>query len=215
MSFTRIPDKIIDELRLNPYQFQILSIIIRKTDGWCKVEDGISLSQFESLVSFKKPKIISTLKDLIKMNLIQKRKQFNANGGNSYSSYKVSDTLVTENYKGSKSELQGGVCEDYTQKKPITKENITLSEFDDFLSQLKKASTYKTKVTKTKGADKLFNAIKDKEKLFYDYIKHQLDKQEFSVRITAFMEDYNTVYSSSSKVNQDKPMTDEEKWGGQ
>ena len=57
-SFTRIPNNVIDESLLNPYQFQLFSIIVRKTDGWCKVEDGISLSQFEKLVSFKKNKIV-------------------------------------------------------------------------------------------------------------------------------------------------------------
>ena len=131
MSFTRIPDKIIDDLRLNPYQFQILSIIIRKTDGWCKVEDGISLSQFEKLVTFKKPKIIATLKDLINMDLIEKKKQFKDNGGNSYSLYKISNTLVTENYKGSKRGLQGVVTEDYAQEKTNTKETKTNTVIND------------------------------------------------------------------------------------
>ena len=70
VEFTRIPNNFIDDLKLNPYQFQILSIIVRKTDGWCKIEDGISLSQFEKLVTFKKPKIIQTLKELIEMDLI-------------------------------------------------------------------------------------------------------------------------------------------------
>ena len=51
--YTRIPNGFIDSLQLNPYQFQLLCIIVRKTDGWCKIEDGISLSQFEKLVSFK------------------------------------------------------------------------------------------------------------------------------------------------------------------
>ena len=40
VEFTRIPNNFIDDLKLNPYQFQILSIIVRKTDGWCKIEDG-------------------------------------------------------------------------------------------------------------------------------------------------------------------------------
>ena len=88
MSYTRIPNDFIDNLKLNPYQFQILSIIVRKTDGWCKVEDGISLSQFEKLVTFKKPKIIQTLKELEDMDLISKRKQLLDNNANSFSSYK-------------------------------------------------------------------------------------------------------------------------------
>jgi len=125
MSFTRVPNHIIDKSKLNPYQFQLLSIVVRKTDGWCKVEDGISLSQFEALVTFKRPKIISTIQELIDMDLIVKTKHQKEDGGNSYNSYKIHDNIVTENNYPSNPELLGLVTEDYKQKKPITKETNT------------------------------------------------------------------------------------------
>ncbi len=68
------------------------------------------------------------------------------------------------------------------------------NEYDDFLEQLSKACKYKTKVTKTKDGIKLFKSILNKEKLFVDYIQHQLDKDNFAVRITDFMKDYGTVH---------------------
>jgi phage replication O-like protein O len=125
MSYTRIPNKIIDDLQLNPYQFQIFSIIIRKTDGWCKAEDGISLSQFEKLVTFKKNKIINTIKELIELELIEKKMVKNQNGSQSFNIYKVSDIfinkindrVVSENNRGSCSEQQGVVSENNRQKK--------------------------------------------------------------------------------------------------
>ena len=124
--FTRVPNKVIDEAKLNPYQFQLFSIIVRKTDGWCKVEDGISLSQFEKMVTFKKPKIISTLKELEDLGYIKKQKHYNeASKIYSYSTYRISDRVVTENNKGSNSELQGVVTEDYIQKKLNTKKTNT------------------------------------------------------------------------------------------
>ena len=139
--FTRIPNEIIDSSRLDPYQFQIFSIIVRKTDGWCKVEDGISLSQFEKIVTFKKCKIISTLKELEKMGLISKQIQFAQDTKTfSYSLYRISSTIVKEinnysmentegvvceEYKGSISQIQGVVCEEYKQKKLNTKETKT------------------------------------------------------------------------------------------
>ena len=137
MSYTRIPDNIIDNMKLDPYQFQLLSIIIRKTDGWCKVEDGISLSQFEKMVTFKKPKIISTLKQLVNMGLIELKKQLNNNGGNSYNMYKIGHTLVTENNYPSNVGLQGVVTEDYTQKKAITKETKTINTDATLISEFK------------------------------------------------------------------------------
>ena len=115
--FTRIPNNIIDNLKLNPYQFQILSIIIRKTDGWCKTEDGISLSQFEKLVIFSKPTIIKTINELIKLNLIEKKKQVKKDGGDSFNIYKISQKLINEN-------SEGGVKEVYTQKKLIIQKKL-------------------------------------------------------------------------------------------
>lgn len=193
VEFTRIPNNFIDDLKLNPYQFQILSIIVRKTDGWCKIEDGISLSQFEKLVTFKKPKIIQTLKELIEMDLISKKKQILDNNSNSFNMYKISDMVVTENNKGSNSQLLGVVTEDYTQKKANTKETKQ-NTYDAFLEYLKSKCKYKSKITKTKEGKDLFNQIQDKKQLVIDYLKHQEDKKDFAVRITKFMEDYNTVY---------------------
>ncbi len=131
--FTRIPNNILDDAKLNPYQFQIFSIIVRKTDGWCKTSDGISLSQFLKLITFKKPKLISTLKELENQGYIKITHTIRSNGGKSYNMYSVSDKIVskynndvvTEDYKGSNSELQGVVTEDYIQKKAITKETTT------------------------------------------------------------------------------------------
>lgn len=165
--FTRVPNLVIDQSELNPYQFQLLTIIIRKTDGWCKVEDGISLSQFEKLVTFKKPKIISTLKELSEMNLIDKSKHLKEDGGNSYNSYKISTTLVTENNKGSNSELQGVVTEDYKQKKTNTKETNTKREPSLSLPKSFNSFTY------PQGFENLWSSYKQgtKSEAYKAYIK--------------------------------------------
>jgi len=96
-----------------------------------------------------------------------------------------------------------------------SKENITvnktISKFDDFLSQLEKACKYKSKVTKTKDGEKLFKQIKDIGKLFNDYIDYQKENGNYSVRITDFMKDYDTVHS----IKEDTELTDEEFWSMQ
>lgn len=202
MSFTRIPNKIIDEPKLNPYQFQLFSIIVRKTDGWCKEEDGISLSQFEKLVSFKKNKIVNTLKELEELGYIEKKKNYNEDSKTySYSTYRVSARVVSENNKGSISDKQGVVSEEDKQKKPITKETNT-KPYDAFITYLKSKSKYKTKVSKTKDGEKLFKQIEDKKQLVLDYLRHQEEKKEYSVRITAFMEDYETVYKQNKNKSE-------------
>ena len=133
--FTRIPNEIIDNLKLNPYQFQILSIIIRKTDGWCKVEDGISLSQFEKLVTFTKKTIIKSINSLIDLDLIEKKVNYNKKNKNySYSIYKISQKLINKNncgvveeiHKGSGRDTQGGSERDtHTKETNNTKETNT------------------------------------------------------------------------------------------
>ena len=72
MLFTPIPNIIIDELNLNPYQFQLLIIIFRKNSNNMKKKDGISLSQFHKLVSFCLPKIIFNIKRVRRVKTNQK-----------------------------------------------------------------------------------------------------------------------------------------------
>lgn len=199
--FTRIPNNLIDNLKLNPYQFQVLSIIIRKTDGWCKVEDGISLSQFIDLVTFSKNKIISTIKELENLNLIEKSKNYDeVKKIYSYSTYKISSRVVHEVNKGSAPDEQGVVHEVNKQKKLNTKETNTKGSYESFITYLKKVAPIKSKVTATKDGKNLFNSIADKKKLILDYIEHQKERKEFSQRITAFMEDYS-FYLENKKDN--------------
>ena len=88
-----------------------------------------------------------------------------------------------------------------------TKENKTINKtnnkYDIFLDYLKSKCKYKSKVTKTKDGKVLFNQIEDKRQLIIDYIRHQEEKNEFAVRISKFMEDYNTVYKDKTNSNDD------------
>lgn len=89
-------------------------------------------------------------------------------------------------------------CEETKDKVTSKKTNNT---YDAFISYLKSKSKYKTKVTKTKDGEKLFKQIEDKKQLVIDYLRHQEEKKEYSVRITAFMEDYETVYKQQETTN--------------
>lgn len=198
-AFTRTPNNIIDTARLNPYQFQLFVIIVRKTDGWCKVEDGISLSQFEKLVTFKKNKIVLTLKDLIDLQLIEKTKHYNEEKKQySFSTYKVSQRVVSENNKGSISQIQGVVSDKYKQKKLITKEtNTTKDAYSLMMNSLESKVKFKSKISNGKVGKELFKAIKDKSTLEIDYINHQVSETNFSKTINNYMKDYETVYKQS------------------
>jgi len=125
-SFTQMPNKFLDDKNLNPYQYMILAFIVRKTDGWCKTEDGISLSQFVDTLNISKNKVISTLKELKEMGYIEVKQQFLKNGGKSFNSYSISSTLVHEVNYPSASQGQGVVHEKDIQKKLLTKETNTI-----------------------------------------------------------------------------------------
>jgi Mn-dependent DtxR family transcriptional regulator len=114
--------------------------------------------------------------------------------------------VITINYRKSAINYRKSAINSGLQSKENKTKNKTKNIFDDFLDQLKSSSKYKTKVTKTRDGEKLFKEIEDKGKLFSDYLKHQEEKKEFSVRITSFMEDYKTVYASQQNTE------DEVRW---
>mgnify|MGYP003658727912 CR=1 FL=1 len=76
-----------------------------------------------------------------------------------------------------------------------TKENITSNKttntYLSFLEQVKEKVSIKSKVTKTKEGKELFDKIENKDLLLKSYVNHQLEKKEFSQRLTAYMMDYN------------------------
>ncbi len=71
-NFTTFPNTIIDYVV--PYckttTWKLLTVIIRKTIGWHKAVDMLSLSQLVSLTGMTKPTVIASIKDAIKSKYI-------------------------------------------------------------------------------------------------------------------------------------------------
>jgi len=73
--FTPIANEILEKLVnicLLGSEFQVLLFIIRKTYGFHKKSDRISLSQFEQGTGLSRPTVIKTLKNLIARNMVVK-----------------------------------------------------------------------------------------------------------------------------------------------
>ena len=71
--YTRLANELLEALariRIPGEARQIFDTILRKTYGFGKKEDSISLSQFVLFTSIKKPNICASLKQLKKMNVI-------------------------------------------------------------------------------------------------------------------------------------------------
>lgn len=73
--FTPIANEILDTLvntGLLGSEYQILFFIIRKTYGYRKKHDRISLSQFQKWTGLSRPTVVKTLKNLLLKNMIVK-----------------------------------------------------------------------------------------------------------------------------------------------
>ena len=69
----QLPNAVVDDLmsRLSPNAFKCYVLIVRKTTGWGKSSDKISISQFQAIAGIKKrDTVISALAELEKLNLI-------------------------------------------------------------------------------------------------------------------------------------------------
>lgn len=73
--YTSIATEIVDALvkiKLSGYEYRILFVIFRKTYGWQKKEDWISLSQFVQATNISRPHVCRALRMLIGQNIITK-----------------------------------------------------------------------------------------------------------------------------------------------
>lgn len=73
--FTKIANEIVEALvkvRLPPSEKDIVLFIIRKTYGYQKKEDRISLTQFEKGTDLSRPTVVKALKNLISRNMVVK-----------------------------------------------------------------------------------------------------------------------------------------------
>jgi len=77
--YVKIANEIVEALakiRISGEEMQILWVIIRKTYGWNKKEDKISLNQFSELTGIKRPNIVRAIKKLIVKGVIKKDNSF-------------------------------------------------------------------------------------------------------------------------------------------
>lgn len=136
-NYTQIPNILFDYWmpKLSAHDFKVLLAIARKTCGWHKNADRISLSQLMNICHMSKAGIVHSLKRLEDLKLIKKIKSKSSKGDCNTNTYE----LIIHAEEGGISEDQGVVCQkDYpslperlpvvcqadTQKKPIQKKPI-------------------------------------------------------------------------------------------
>lgn len=77
--FTQIPNEIFDKYQkeLKPSEFSVLLAIIRKTWGWNKTEDKISVSQISTASNMSNKTVVRCIKCLENKKIISTKKRHN------------------------------------------------------------------------------------------------------------------------------------------
>lgn len=129
--YTRIVNEVLEQLvkvSLLGSEYQIVLFVIRKTWGFNKKDDIISLSQFELATDLSRPTVIKTIKNLVKMKMLVKvsspdRQQI-AYRFNKYWKEWVVNTPLLVKYKDTTSKIQAQkLVKVSLHTKDITKEN--------------------------------------------------------------------------------------------
>jgi phage replication O-like protein O len=171
--YTKIANEIMEKLsayRISGREWQILLVIIRRTYGFNKKSDYISMGQFSKFTGMKRPDVAEQIKKLLGKNLIGVTQNPNSNGINSYIFQKdwqlwkalPKKLTVTQNPNTLLPKtLTKGVTQNPTHKRNNTKETITKEKerlifpegidqktWDDYLSmrkQIRKPATEQAK----------------------------------------------------------------------
>ncbi len=137
-NFTQLPNIFCDYWMgvLTPAEFKVLICVARKTFGWSKTKDTISLRQIQSCTNLSKEGIIKCLKSLEEHGLINKIKSKTLDGDDAPNQYEIivldAPQIQAENTGGSQLSRLGVVnsvdrgvvnsvdtqYKDYTKEKP-------------------------------------------------------------------------------------------------
>lgn len=77
--YIRITNEILDSLisaKLTRSEYKIILVVLRKTYGWNKKEDKISLSQFSQMTGISRVGVINAIKSLVKQGLLTSKAGF-------------------------------------------------------------------------------------------------------------------------------------------
>ena len=178
-SFTQVSNSFLRDGNISFKAKGLFCYMFSMSENWNFTLQSIATQQKDGLDSVK-----SAMDELKQYGYISYEKHSNGSG-----TYFLNDEPNVENPNVENPNLG--------KSTPIKKKNLDKNKnnsYDVFINFLKDKCKYKSKITKTKEGKDLFNQIQDKKQLVIDYIKHQEEKKDFAVRITKFMEDYNTVY---------------------
>lgn len=142
----QLPNSVIDELLadLTGAELKCYLYVLRKTKGWNKEEDAISVSQFMKVTGLSNRKVIDACERLVELGLLEQKIGQNKIKVFSVKDYKTSgseeSSLVKKVHSGSEESSLSVVKKVHTQNNNInntTKNNNTSSSEKDFQPRAK------------------------------------------------------------------------------
>lgn len=185
--YSQIPNELITDSKLCNGSLRVLLYLFTKPDDWNVYNKDICKQ-----LNISEQTLTKYWKTLLNSGWL-KREKSRDNKGKLTGGY----TYLIGNFSISIESTEQVKSIEHTNNKLINKKETNKkkqSDYDKFIDLLKSKCKYKSKVTKTKDGEKLFKQIDNQDALVNSYIHHQKEKKEYAVRITRFMEDYETVY---------------------
>lgn len=120
-NYTQIPNEMLDDWlhKLGLAELKVLMVIMRKTFGWHKTRDRISLNQLKEITGLEKTHISKATKSLVEKNLISKTVEGKKGTQNTF--YELVLIEDSNNLYGCRKDTGGGVVKTPT-KETLTKE---------------------------------------------------------------------------------------------
>lgn len=164
----QLPNSVIDELlaNLTGAELKCYLYILRKTKGWNKEEDAISVSQFMKVTGLSNRKVIDACERLVELGLLEQKIGSNKIKVFSVKDYKTSSSeessLVKKVHSGSEESSLSVVKKVHTQNNNInntTKNNNTSSSEKIFQTE-QRAKKYSFSPDDMRAAEWIFELLK-------------------------------------------------------
>ena len=164
----QLPNSVIDELLadLTGAELKCYLYVLRKTKGWNKEEDTISVSQFMKVTGLSNRKVIDACERLVELGLLEQKIGSNKIKVFSVKDYKISSSeessLVKKVHSGSEESSLSVVKKVHTQNNNInntTKNNNTSSSEKKFQTE-QRAKKYSFSPDDMRAAEWIFELLK-------------------------------------------------------
>lgn len=164
----QLPNSVVDELLadLTGAELKCYLYVLRKTKGWNKEEDAISVSQFMKVTRLSNRKVIDACERLVELGLLEQKIGSNKIKVFSVKDYKTSSSeessLVKKVHSGSEESSLSVVKKVHTQNNNInntTKNNNTSSSEKNFQTE-QKAKKYSFSPDDMRAAEWIFELLK-------------------------------------------------------